>query len=149
MGNFDSSSHPSLPDPIYGYRFWGDSGGTVDTLTFRTDFPPMWGDFFSSGLNDEDYASNDGFLSPDIDPVYCESNIGNGSFAGHILVPGGGPIIPEPGCPTLLMGIFLFGRYRRPLAIQELQWPKANYLQDAAVLASGSLVSWQIIIFKH
>ena len=112
IGWFDSSDHPGLPGEIYGFRFWGDSGSTTETISFRADFFPFWSDFFSSGLDSMDYAWNEGF--PDPNP---SSPAANGSLVGHILAPGGFQVIPEPsGYPSLLIMaalVFVPARHRR------------------------------------
>lgn len=102
-----SSAYPGMPDLIPGVRFWGDSGSTIETISFRSDYLPMWGDFYSSDGNSIAAAWNSGFTNPDNDPSQPASS---GSVDFHILVPGadGIPIIPIP--PTLwLFGSGLLG----------------------------------------
>ena len=114
VGWFNSSDHPGLPGEIYGYRFWGDSLSTSEFISFEANFLPMWGDFFSSGLDSMDYAWNEGFPNPD--PPYTD--VGDGSLQGHILVPGAGgvAILPEPNSNSFLFVVaaivLLPARYR-------------------------------------
>jgi len=90
-----SASTPGMPDTIPGVRFWGDSGSTTETISFTSDYLPMWGDFYATDTNAVAAAWNTGFTNPDSDA--------NDNF--HIMVPGAGgmPIIPIPSA------VWLFG----------------------------------------
>ena len=91
-----------MPDTIPGIRFWGDSGSNTETISFTSDYLPMWGDFYATDTNSVAAAWNTGFTNPDTDPSQLASD---GSVDFHILVPGAGgmPIIPIPAA------VWLFG----------------------------------------
>ena len=100
-----SASTPGMPDNIPGVRFWGDSGSTIETISFTSAYLPMWGDFYATDTNAAAAAWNMGFTNPDNDP-----SASSGSVDFHILVPGanGIPVVPIP--PALwLFGTALIG----------------------------------------
>jgi hypothetical protein len=104
-----STSFPGMPDTIPGVRFWGDSGSTTETISFTSDYLPMWGDFYATDANAIATAWNTGFTNLDTDA--------NDNF--HIMVPGAGgiPIIPIPAAVWLfgsgLLGLVGIARRRK------------------------------------
>ena len=103
LGFFNpGASSPGLPDSVAGVRFWGDSGSTIETISFSSDYLPMWGDFYATDTSSLSAAWNMGLTNPDTDP---SDPAGTGSIDYHILVPGaeGFPIIPVPPA------VWLFG----------------------------------------
>lgn len=112
LGFFTSDvSTPGMPETIAGVRFWGDGGNTTESISFSSDYLPMWGDFYAT--NAIAGAWNVGFTNPDTDPLYYVSG---GSRDFHMLVPGAGglPIIPVPTAFFLfssgLIGLVGFAR---------------------------------------
>ena len=99
-----SASTPGMPDTIPGVRFWGDSGSTTETISFASDYYPMWGDFYATDASASAAAWNTGFTNPDTDPSqFLLPNDGSVDF--HILVPGSGGIAIIPVSPA----VWLFG----------------------------------------
>jgi hypothetical protein len=102
-----SATRPGMPDIIPGVRFWGVRGSTTERISFRSDFIPMWGDFYATDTSAMGAAWNAGFTNPDTDPLlppWAIPEDGSGGF--HILVPGGAgglQVIPIPAA------VWLFG----------------------------------------
>ncbi|MBI2842423.1 MAG: PEP-CTERM sorting domain-containing protein [Armatimonadetes bacterium] len=107
--------NPGMPDPIYGIKFDGTSGLTLQ-LSFDTYKAPVWGDFYAKdGKTDGEMntAYNVGFTSPDTDPIDPPSD---GSVGFHILRPDTHNYVPEPsslaalGAALPFLGLIRRGR---------------------------------------
>jgi hypothetical protein len=112
MGTFEIIN-PAFGDTgtITGIRFWGEGGGTEETIAFASGYLPMWGDFFAEDKAHTSTLWNKGFTAVDSDPDM--SNPDNGLQNPHVLVPGfnGMAVIPIPGTIWLFASgiLFLFG----------------------------------------
>lgn len=96
------TSRPGMPETIAGLRFWGNTGSTQETISFQSDYLPMWGDFYAASVDGQSAAWNVGFTASDLDPSSITTN---GSADFHLLVPGKGGIGIVPVPPAL----WLFG----------------------------------------
>jgi hypothetical protein len=116
IGTFEPASYPGLPEAVYGYRFWGETDRTAETISFFSYFPPMWGDFHSHGTDPQDHARNGGFTVPDTGPERMHFITSDGSLSDHVLAPGGDgeEFIPEPSSFGLVaLGCFGLAVRRR------------------------------------
>ena len=102
----DSGSNPGMPDSMRGIKFEGAAGSFNEldwTAEFTSNRSPIWGDLYAiDGKTPGGIAVvwNEGFRSPDTDPV---APVGNGSVDNHVLIPDTiGPRIPAPG--AILLG---------------------------------------------
>jgi len=102
--------NPGLPEQVYGIKFNEGPATTTLTVTFTSDRPAVWGDFYARD-GGQIYLYNAGFTTNDTDPTEPPSN---GSIGYHVLAPDTMcTIIPAPGAVILAgIGTALIGWYR-------------------------------------
>jgi hypothetical protein len=118
IGTQSKWDNVNLPDDVYGIKLCALLDPVSLTISFDSDRPPTWGDFYArSFLVDdpvEDYVNtiyNWGFSQNDIDPLDPPRS---GSVDNHVLVPDTGTAVPAPAGAALAgMGAVLLGWLRR------------------------------------
>ncbi|OHB66120.1 MAG: hypothetical protein A2Y76_03630 [Planctomycetes bacterium RBG_13_60_9] len=113
--------NPGMPEDMYGIQLDSSVCMTSVSLSFDSDRPPVWGDFYAQSLGficpvkDQfqtpllNWVRNAGFTVNDTDPTdpACD-----GSILYHVLVPDS--TIPAPAAVTLAtLGVALAGWLRR------------------------------------
>jgi len=95
----ENNGNPSIPETVYGVKFQNPST-SVMTVDFDSPRNPVWGDIFAKGGAKSGELWNEGFGSPDSDPLAPPQD---GSVANHVLVPDTTTaLVPTPG--ALLLG---------------------------------------------
>ena len=97
VGNPGQQPNPFMPADIYGIKFDGTSGTTLQ-VNFNSSRAPKWGDFYAKCGNvggTQNTVWNLGFA--DADPIALAAD---GSLAYHMLVP---DTVPEPASVIALM----------------------------------------------
>lgn len=115
IGTHSKWDNVNLPEDVYGIKLCADRDPLSLTISFDSDRPPVWGDFYARSFlikdPDGDYFNtlyNWGLMADD--PLDAPRN---GSINNHVLVPDS-VVIPAP-CALLLgtVGVFCSGFVRR------------------------------------